>query len=82
MNFYLYDSKKKHVFRLCLGSLRLMAILKLYSKIQPGDMGLAAVPGRENDFRAGLEEAIKYAKGISCSVGLDFISVLTYLISL
>ena len=31
-----------------------------------GDMGLAAVPGREEDFIIGLKQAIEYAKAASC----------------
>ena len=31
-----------------------------------GDMGLAAVPGREEDFITGLKQAIEYAKAASC----------------
>ncbi|XP_033868327.1 putative hydroxypyruvate isomerase [Acipenser ruthenus] len=32
-----------------------------------GDCGLGAVPGREADFRRGLELAVKYAKALDCS---------------
>lgn len=32
-----------------------------------GDRGLGAVPGREADFRRGLELAMKYAKALDCS---------------
>ncbi|MGH0172448.1 UNVERIFIED_CONTAM: hypothetical protein FKN15_063513 [Acipenser sinensis] len=32
-----------------------------------GDRGLGAVPGREADFRRGLELAVKYAKALDCS---------------
>jgi 2-dehydrotetronate isomerase len=32
----------------------------------PGDRGLAAVPGRETEFRAGLEQALTYAEALSC----------------
>ena len=31
-----------------------------------GDMGLAAVPGREEDFVNGLKQAIEYAKAVNC----------------
>ena len=33
---------------------------------QPGDMGLAAVPGRESDFIDGLKKAISYANAVQC----------------
>jgi len=29
-------------------------------------MGLAAVPGREEDFITGLKQAIEYAKAVNC----------------
>ncbi|MBN3313292.1 HYI isomerase, partial [Atractosteus spatula] len=31
-----------------------------------GDLGLGAVPGREEDFRAGLDLAVKYARALDC----------------
>ena len=31
-----------------------------------GDMGLAAVPGREEDFITGVKQAIEYAKAVNC----------------
>ncbi|MGH0165899.1 UNVERIFIED_CONTAM: hypothetical protein FKN15_068273 [Acipenser sinensis] len=37
-----------------------------------GDCGLGAVPGREADFRRGLELAMKYAKALDCSREADF----------
>uniref|UniRef100_A0A1A8F648 Putative hydroxypyruvate isomerase n=2 Tax=Nothobranchius korthausae TaxID=1143690 RepID=A0A1A8F648_9TELE len=36
--------------------------------IKAGDLGLAAVPGREGDFRQGLDQTIKYAKGLNCKM--------------
>ena len=32
-----------------------------------GERGLAALPGREEDFRAALERAVGYARGLGCS---------------
>ncbi|XP_053717077.1 putative hydroxypyruvate isomerase [Synchiropus splendidus] len=34
--------------------------------IASGDLGLGAVPGREREFRQGLDLAMKYAKGLQC----------------
>ncbi len=34
---------------------------------QRGDFGLAAVPGRENEARHGIDEAVAYAAAISCA---------------
>jgi len=34
---------------------------------QAGDRGLAALPGRESDFRASMAEAIEYAGALGCS---------------
>lgn len=34
--------------------------------VQSGDLGLGAVPGKEEDFRQGLDLAIKYAKALEC----------------
>ena len=34
---------------------------------QQGDLGLAAVPGRETEFLSGLKMAIEYAKAANCS---------------
>jgi hydroxypyruvate isomerase len=31
-----------------------------------GDRGLAAVPGREHDFQAGIETALRYAQALGC----------------
>lgn len=33
----------------------------------PGDFGLAAVPGREAEARAGIDEAVAYAAAIGCA---------------
>ena len=33
-----------------------------------GDRGLAAVPGREAEFRAGLPKAVEYAQALSCEL--------------
>ncbi|XP_066547979.1 putative hydroxypyruvate isomerase [Amia ocellicauda] len=35
--------------------------------VDNGDLGLGAVPGRQVDFRRGLELAVKYAKALDCS---------------
>lgn len=32
-----------------------------------GDLGLAAVPGREQEFRQGLDLAVQYAKALDCT---------------
>ncbi|XP_068175982.1 putative hydroxypyruvate isomerase [Antennarius striatus] len=34
--------------------------------VQSGEAGLAAVPGRQVDFRRGLDLAVKYANGLGC----------------
>lgn len=34
--------------------------------VQSGDLGLGAVPGKEEDFRQGLDLALKYAKALEC----------------
>ncbi|XP_028855832.1 putative hydroxypyruvate isomerase isoform X2 [Denticeps clupeoides] len=34
--------------------------------MKSGDLGLAAVPGREQEFRKGLDLAVKYAKALDC----------------
>ncbi|XP_026179177.1 putative hydroxypyruvate isomerase isoform X1 [Mastacembelus armatus] len=34
--------------------------------IKAGDLGLGAIPGREAEFRQGLDLALKYAKGLDC----------------
>lgn len=34
--------------------------------VQNGELGLGAVPGREQDFRQGLAQAVQYAKALDC----------------
>lgn len=34
--------------------------------LKAGDLGLAAVPGREPEFRLGLDLSVKYAKALGC----------------
>uniref|UniRef100_A0A3Q3WRF5 Putative hydroxypyruvate isomerase n=1 Tax=Mola mola TaxID=94237 RepID=A0A3Q3WRF5_MOLML len=34
--------------------------------VKAGDLGLGAVPGRETEFRQGLDVALKYARDLSC----------------
>ncbi|XP_041791090.1 putative hydroxypyruvate isomerase isoform X1 [Chelmon rostratus] len=34
--------------------------------VKAGDLGLGAVPGREGEFRQGLELALKYARALGC----------------
>ncbi|KAM3620290.1 uncharacterized protein V6R79_021144 [Siganus canaliculatus] len=34
--------------------------------VKAGDLGLGAVPGREAEFRQGLDLAVKYAKALDC----------------
>ncbi|KAG7514377.1 hypothetical protein JOB18_031902 [Solea senegalensis] len=34
--------------------------------LKAGDLGLAAVPGRETEFRQGLDVAVNYAKALDC----------------
>lgn len=34
--------------------------------VKAGDLGLGAVPGREAEFRQGLDLALKYAKALGC----------------
>lgn len=34
--------------------------------IKAGDLGLGAVPGRELEFREGLDLTLKYAKALNC----------------
>ncbi|XP_015251620.1 PREDICTED: putative hydroxypyruvate isomerase [Cyprinodon variegatus] len=34
--------------------------------LQAGDLGLGAVPGREQDFRHGLDLSVKYARALDC----------------
>lgn len=34
--------------------------------VKAGDLGLAAVPGRETEFRQGLDLALKYARALGC----------------
>lgn len=34
--------------------------------VRAGDLGLGAIPGREVDFRLGLDLALKYAKALKC----------------
>lgn len=35
--------------------------------LKNGDLGLGAVPGREQEFRRGLDLAVEYAKALDCS---------------
>ncbi|XP_072246298.1 putative hydroxypyruvate isomerase [Leuresthes tenuis] len=35
--------------------------------VKAGDLGLGAVPGREAEFRQGLDLALKYAKALKCN---------------
>lgn len=34
--------------------------------VKAGDLGLAALPGREAEFRQGLDLALEYAKALGC----------------
>ncbi|TVK90577.1 putative hydroxypyruvate isomerase [Bagarius yarrelli] len=34
--------------------------------VKNGELGLGAVPGREQDFRQGLAQAVQYAKALDC----------------
>ena len=33
---------------------------------QPGDRGIACLPGREAEFREGVEQALEYARAVAC----------------
>ncbi|KAI5628355.1 putative hydroxypyruvate isomerase [Silurus asotus] len=35
--------------------------------VKNGELGLGAVPGREQDFRQGLAQAVQYAKALDCN---------------
>lgn len=35
---------------------------------RPGDKGLAAIPGREEEFKASLATGIAYAKTLDCKM--------------
>ncbi|XP_049444050.1 putative hydroxypyruvate isomerase isoform X3 [Epinephelus fuscoguttatus] len=35
--------------------------------IKKGELGLGAVPGREAEFRQGLDQALKYARALNCT---------------
>lgn len=45
---------KRHYCHTCVGDMK------------GGDLGLGAVPGREQEFRKGLELAVQYAKALDC----------------
>lgn len=49
-----------------------------------GDLGLGAVPGREMEFRQGLELAVQFAKALDCkryrTVSLSMRALMTSLI--
>uniref|UniRef100_A0A2K6GRB9 Putative hydroxypyruvate isomerase n=1 Tax=Propithecus coquereli TaxID=379532 RepID=A0A2K6GRB9_PROCO len=46
--------------------LRLVLINTPPGDREKGEMGLAAVPGRQAAFREGLEQAVRYAKALGC----------------
>ncbi|XP_054347554.1 putative hydroxypyruvate isomerase isoform X1 [Pongo pygmaeus] len=46
--------------------LRLVLINTPPGDQEKGEMGLGAVPGRQAAFREGLEQAVRYAKALSC----------------
>ncbi|XP_007535342.2 putative hydroxypyruvate isomerase [Erinaceus europaeus] len=46
--------------------LRMVLINTPPGDLQKGEMGLGAVPGRQAAFRAGLEQAVLYAKALGC----------------
>lgn len=44
----------------------LMTNVCIAGDVKAGDLGLGAVPGREAEFRQGLDLALKYAKALNC----------------
>ncbi|SON54455.1 Hydroxypyruvate isomerase [Hartmannibacter diazotrophicus] len=46
--------------------LRLTGINTAVGNAEAGDFGLAALPGREEEFKAVFEQAVDYAVGLSC----------------
>lgn len=66
-----YDTAPEEVARACAASE--LRLLLLNTPIgAPGEFGTAALPGREADFRAGLEQAVDYAR----ASGADTIHVM------
>ena len=41
-------------------------ITVLTGDMQAGELGLGAVPGRESDFRQGVQLALQYARALDC----------------
>ncbi|XP_059197873.1 putative hydroxypyruvate isomerase [Centropristis striata] len=64
---WLYDSDLQELQRAREATgLELVLINTPPGDIKGGDLGLGAVPGRETEFRQGLDLALKYAKALDC----------------
>ena len=42
-------------------------IFTFFKGDKPGDRGLAAVPGRHDDFKKSLMKSLEYAKSLHCT---------------
>lgn len=38
----------------------------ILGEVKAGELGLGAVPGREAEFKQGLDLALQYAKALNC----------------
>ncbi|XP_072540046.1 putative hydroxypyruvate isomerase [Salminus brasiliensis] len=64
---WLYDSDPRELQRVAAQTgLEVALINTPPGDLKNGDLGLGAVPGREQDFRQGLAQAIEYAKALDC----------------
>ncbi|XP_028300167.1 putative hydroxypyruvate isomerase isoform X3 [Gouania willdenowi] len=64
---WLYDSDLQELQRAREASgVELVLINSPPGDLTAGDLGLAAVPGREAEFRKGLDVSVKYARALDC----------------
>ncbi|KAJ3599717.1 hypothetical protein NHX12_033673 [Muraenolepis orangiensis] len=62
-----YDTPAEHLHRASRDSgVRVVLINTPPGDVKAGDLGLAAVPGREAEFRQGLHLALEYANALDC----------------
>ncbi|XP_059922915.1 putative hydroxypyruvate isomerase isoform X1 [Gadus macrocephalus] len=62
-----YDTKIEHIQRARNDNgVKVVLINTPPGDMKAGDLGLAAVPGREAEFRQGLQLALKYANALDC----------------
>ena len=55
-----------HTFQFLLLLLNQVYVFLCTGDLKAGDVGIAAIPGREKEFRESLETCVDYCKALAC----------------